>query len=129
MKKFTHIFKVKAGLFNGDVELVIYVSDIDKFKDEMIDSNNFFSDSISRSIHFDSKVKAGISLFAEKCFEICSFNDCACGDTIMRAFERDEKGFVGLEGFGSFEEMGIYAVECDNFHFDTDDFRIEAEQN
>lgn len=115
--------QMKALSFDKDLKLDMNV-DRDKFTDEFAtELNSFWSGADDRISEAGSVFKAALKLVAGQIFQQTAFNNFCNAASVHRCFDWKVNG-GGIEGFPSFEDMGITVNRVDNLHIEEEDLEF-----
>lgn len=96
-----------------------FVVEREKFTDEKAkEINEFWFHSEDRLSKAGSHFKAALMLYAAECFQLIAFNNFKDESWLTDQFDWNKK--KGVEGFYSFDEIGLTLKNIENWHVEFD---------
>jgi hypothetical protein len=114
--------KLSTEPWQRHLELNIAVVDENKFNKVCVDINQYFDNADYRAKYHGSHEKAGLALFAAKCFEHISFNNFKDEKWLTEQF--DWENGKGIEGFPSMNTFGVTIEFISSWFIDSEDIQI-----
>jgi hypothetical protein len=119
----TKKLSLSTGAFQCDLEMDITIIDQDKFNKEFEQVNKFWGGYDDRAKKHGGHVKAGLTLFAQECFQQMAFNNLKNKEWLTDQFDWSKQ--KGIEGYPSISDMGIEINDIEPWFINSENIYIK----